>query len=75
MNDESGRDPTYAQQIAFSEAHDLANQLRNAPDFTRAEIGRGFLLCALSELRQSIGNKATAKLLYEAADEYAVEGD
>lgn len=64
--------PSAAQQNAFSEAVDLAKRLRKEMGYDQGEIGRGFLISALNQLHRSVGNEETAKLLYEAADDYAV---
>ena len=64
--------PTSAEQAAFSEAYDLAERLREKVGFQQSEIGKGLLTCAVNELRKSLGNEATAELLYQFADDYAV---
>jgi hypothetical protein len=71
MSDEDDY-PTAAEQRAFSEAEDLAARLRREMGYDQGEIGKGLLVSALSQLRKSIGNEATAELLYQAADDYAV---
>jgi len=73
-NEDEDQYPTVGEQAAFSKAHEIAEHLREKVGFQQAEIGKGLLTCAVSELRKSIGNEATAELLYEFADDYAVRG-
>ncbi|MBG6177155.1 hypothetical protein IWQ55_004793 [Labrenzia sp. EL_208] len=65
------RDLPHGVQMAFSDAADLAERLVSEHGIPRNEIGQGFLTAALSQLRKSVGERETAKLLYEAADDYA----
>ena len=72
MSEDKDQYLTAAEQAAFSEANDIAKRLREKDGFKQLEIGKGLLTCAVSELRKSIGNEATAELLYQFADDYAV---
>ncbi|WP_152610469.1 hypothetical protein [Leisingera sp. ANG-DT] len=69
--DVQSNDPTPGQQEAFSEAHDLYKRLEAEGRVSLAEVGTGLLIAAVVVLRKAVGNKATAELLYEYADDYA----
>lgn len=65
-------EPTAGEQEAFSAARELARQLREDHAIPQSEVGKGFLVAAVNELRKSIGEASTAEILYEYADDYAV---
>ena len=62
-------EPSWAQ-AAFIEVHTLIARL--SAEHPSVEVGKGVLIVALSCLRKALPNKEVAKLLYEAADDYAV---
>ncbi len=62
--------PSWGEQAAFSQAYDLIARL--SAEHPAAEVGKGVFVAALSCLRKALPNKEVAKLLYEAADDYAV---
>ena len=71
MSDNKDEYPSVGEQAAFSEAYDLAKRLAGM-GYGEAEIGKEFLVAAMGLLRKSLGNEATAKIMYEFADDYSV---
>lgn len=63
--------PSAAEQFAFSQAYELVKRLREEDGLDQADIGAGLLIAALSQLREAVGDKETARLLYLYADDYA----
>lgn len=67
-------DPPRGEQVAFSEAYELAERLRGRHEFKDSEIGRGFLVAALNCFRRELTDTQIAEVLYEAADDYTTRG-
>ena len=70
LDDSDDIDPPIAEQTAFSMAHELIARL--SKEFPPVYVARGVFLAVLSCFGKNLPDDEVAKILYKAADDYAV---